>query len=533
MSILFSLTKRVLPFTARATILAFAFIFAAVSSGFAQQWAESIELQTGETKDVSTNHLLRKIIIGNPDVVDVQVVGKQQVVLVAKNLGHTSVILRGDDDTATKFDVFTSPDTTLLKKRINDLFPGQDIKIYSNKEGVILSGTVTGAEIVEQVLRVTRQILSAKQRAGSKSVNVDKKLKRELDTSEIAFIMAANQGGNVQLDSDDTASGTGTSGLNIVNLLTVGGPQQVMLEVKFAEVSRQSGRDLQAAFKLGGLGSDFRGAAGVNPLGINGKTGDLPGLDLGSLLVNFAGINEVGNIFINIDDFSLALHFLEEESLARILAEPRLVTQSGQEASFLAGGEYPYPIVDNDNVEIEFKEFGVGLKFTPIINSNGLITLKVAPSVTDITGFVELDSGDQPVLSTRRLESTVHLRDGQTLALAGLLQENMSEAVRKVPYLGDLPVIGTLFRSSTYQNNKTDLVVAVTPHIVQPVQEGDISFPGEFIKEPSRFEFYLEGMLEGRRSPEDTSSFLSHSFATSSLAGGGLEGDFGQTQNNQ
>jgi pilus assembly protein CpaC len=327
-----------------------------------------------------------------------------------------------------------------------------------------------------------------------------------------------------------------------------------MLEVKFAEVTRASGRDLQAGIGLRGLGSDFAGNIGTKPImqpykyqldtekGTGGNTfipGSLPALsdgsvfrslqDAGSLLINLAG--ETANAFINIDNFSLTLNFLEAENLARVLAEPRLVTQSGQEASFLAGGEYPYP-VDNgtEGIEIEFKEFGVGLKFTPIVQSDGLITLRVAPSVTDITSTVETAAGFQPIFSTRRMESTVQMRDGQTLALAGLLKENMSNAVEKVPLLGDLPILGALFRSSGFREDKTDLIVAITPHLVKPVKEGELSFPGEFIKKPSRFEFYLEGKLEGRRSPDDRSNLSTHTFAVSPAAGGGLEGQFGHTE---
>jgi pilus assembly protein CpaC len=259
----------------------------------------------------------------------------------------------------------------------------------------------------------------------------------------------------------------------------------------------------------------------------------LPGL-LGDLFVNFAGLNSTANVLLNIDDFTLAMQFLESEDLARILAEPRLVTQSGQEASFLAGGEYPYQTVSDQDVNINFKEFGVGLKFTPIVQSDGMITLRVSPSVSEITQLVETSTGPQPVLSSRKLNTTVNLRDGQTLALAGLLQDDLREIVTKVPMLGDIPILGTLFRSSSYQQKKTDLLIAVTPHIIKPVREGDISFPGEYVKPPNRLEFYLEGRLEGRRSAEDQSQLSQHSFGMgSAAASGGMEGSFGHTATNQ
>jgi pilus assembly protein CpaC len=326
----------------------------------------------------------------------------------------------------------------------------------------------------------------------------------------------------------------------------VGGIQQVLLEVKFAEVNRQSTRELEAGIGLGKLGNDFSGAfssSGVvtTPLDASGLSGVIPGGKVGtliddveipgladapgSLFVNLAG---GANVFVNIDNFTAMLRFLEEERLGRILAEPKLVTMTGQEASFLAGGEYPFQEFDEEgNVGIEFKEFGVGLRFTPIVNSDGMITLRVAPSVTDISELVDAGlGGQQAVFSSRKLESTVQLHDGQTLALAGLLQDNLSEVVSKIPLLGDIPILGALFRSTNYLHQKTDLLIAVTPHLVKPVNEGELSFPGEFIKPPSRFEFYLEGKLEGRRMATDKSAFQSHSFQVPSEAGG-MEGQFG------
>ncbi|MCA1765484.1 MAG: hypothetical protein LC633_04435 [Desulfobulbaceae bacterium] len=281
---------------------------------------------------------------------------------------------------------------------------------------MVLSGTVSGPEVVEQVLRLTRTFLPVK---------------------------AEGQG--------DTG-GSGRSGAGITNLLNVGNLQQVMLEVTFAEVTRNSGRDLQVGMGLNDMGTDLgndfiKGSAGIGNLGVSGL-GTLAGQAAQSLLFNFAG--NAANIFVEIDDFTAALRFLESEGLARTLAEPRLVTQSGQEASFLAGGEYPIPVVqsagagDNPVVTIEFKEFGVGLAFTPVVMSNGKISLQVTPSVSTITDTASTAAGTVPILTTRKLNTNVQLQDGQTLALAGLLQDNMREILTKIPYLSDIPILGTL-----------------------------------------------------------------------------------------
>jgi len=502
----------------------------------AQGWEESVELSSGDTMNyVSEHHPLKRVIVGDPDMVHVNVIAKDEIVLVGRTMGQSKILLRDATGNTTTLNVFVSPDVSLLKRRIHQLFSNQDIKIYSNANGVILGGTVTGAEIIEQVLRVASQILAAPTGGRPKPIRVGENVKKAATRDELATVIAQKQIISATAGDGGEGASTGTSSPQIINLMKIGGPQQVMLEVKFAEVSRKSGRDLQAAFKLGGLGSDFGGAVGVNPIGTPGDGGaTLPSI-AGDLFVNLAGLADTANIFININKFSLALQFLEQESLARLLAEPRLVTQSGQEASFLAGGEFPYQTTDgNLNVSVNFKEFGVGLKFTPIVGSDGMVTLRVNPSVSEITELVETSTGPQPVLSTRKLTTTVRLRDGQTLVLAGLLQDDLREVISKVPMLGDIPILGTLFRSSSYQEKKTDLLIAVTPHIVKPVREGDISFPGEFLKPPSRLEFYLEGRLEGHRTAEDPSLLSQHSFVTeTAIDGGGMEGNFGHTETNQ
>ncbi|MCK4508962.1 MAG: pilus assembly protein N-terminal domain-containing protein, partial [Desulfuromonadales bacterium] len=487
-----------------------------------------IELSSGDTKNyISKYHHLKRVIVGDPDMVHVDVIAKDEIVLVGRTMGQSKILLRDAMGNTTTLNVFVSPDVNLLKRRIHQLFSNQDIKIYSNANGVILGGTVTGAEIIEQVLRVAGQILAAPTGGRPKPIKVGDNVKKAAAKDELATVIAQKQIISAKAGDGGEGASTGTSSPQIINLMKIGGPQQVMLEVKFAEVTRKSGRDLQAAFKLGGLGSDFGGVAGVNPIGGTSGPGGTPTLPsiAGDLFVNLAGLADTANIFININKSSLALQFLEEESLARLLAEPRLVTQSGQEASFLAGGEFPYQTVSDNDVSINFKEFGVGLKFTPIIGSDGMVTLRVSPSVSEITELVETSTGPQPVLSTRKLNTTVRLRDGQTLVLAGLLQDDLREIVSKIPMLGDIPILGTLFRSSSYQERKTDLLIAVTPHIIKPVREGEISFPGEFLKPPSRLEFYLEGRLEGHRTAEDPSILSQHSFVTeTAIDGGGMEG---------
>lgn len=462
---------------------------------------KTLELKLGGSDLIKTSHTFKRVSIAAPSVADVVVLSPRELYVYGKKVGYTSVILWEEGVGKTLLDVVVSLDLTALKQKLHELYPDQKIEVYGSETGVVLSGTVSGPEIVEQVLRLTQTYLPKKSEA------------------------------------KDTKQGTGRSGHAITNLLQVEGTQQVMLEVKFAEVNRNSTRDWQAALGVGDIGNDFFGQIGAGSLGGNLINGGLAA-ESGSLLVNFAGIDD--NIFARIDDVTTALEFLETEGLARLLAEPRLVTQSGQEASFLAGGEFPIPVAqDSDgatvSTTIEFREFGVGLIFTPVVMSDGKISLRVAPSVTRTTvdSAVEVDAGGGgvffiPSLSTRKLETTVQLYDGQTLALAGLLEDNLRETVQKIPGLGDLPILGGLFRSSDYRQEKTDLLITVTPHLVKPSKEGTVRYPGEFFQPPNAFEFYLEGRLEGDRDPAATSQVSQHRFeALSGQSRGGLEGTFG------
>lgn len=463
---------------------------------------KTLELKLGGSDLIKTSHTFKRVSIADPSVADVAVLSPRELYVYGKKVGYTSVILWEKGSGKTLLDVVVSLDLTALKHKLFELYPDQKIEVYGSETGVVLAGVVSGPEIVEQVLRLTQTYLPKK------------------------------------AEGKEEKRGTGRSGHAITNLLKVEGLQQVMLEVKFAEVDRTSTRDWQAALGVTDINNNFFGSIGTG--GLAAVTDGGFATETGSLLVNFAGIDN--NIFAKIDDVTTALEFLETEGLSRLLAEPRLVTQSGQEASFLAGGEFPIPVPQTGGggtttITIEFREFGVGLVFTPVVLSDGKISLRVAPSVTRTTAdsAIQIGAGGGeeffvPSLSTRKLETTVQLYDGQTLALAGLLEDNLRETVSKVPGLGDIPILGGLFRSSDYQQKKTDLLITVTPHLVQPVKEGAVRYPGEYFQPPNAFEFYLEGRLEGKRDAADTSDVTAHSFEARAMptdSQGGLEGTFG------
>lgn len=497
------------------------------STAWAEQEVERkilpLKLGGSEVIEIQKPSFNMKVLTSDEEIVHARALTERRIYVRGQKLGYCTITVWDEQQKETRaiIDVTVTLDLTGLKQQLRQIFPRENIDVYGSETGVVLAGTVSGPEVMEKVLRLAQTFLPK------------------------------------QAEDKGAVQGTGRSGQGLTNLLQIGGGQQVMLEVKFAEITRDKSKDWQAALGLINQGKDLRIGAGTNELAgrfvtgfnndgtpkyeilpVSASGGGIPdvGVSAGSLLLNFAG--NAANIFINIDNLTTALKFLESEGLARTLAEPRLVTLSGQEASFLAGGEFPYPVPDDDgNPGIEFKEFGVGLRFTPVVMSDGRISLRVAPSVSEITGTTPIPTGitggnifPVPNLSTRKLETTVHLKDGQTLALAGLLQDNLRETVSKIPGLGDLPIIGPLFRSSGYLQQKTDLLIAVTPHIVNPVPEKELHFPGEFMKEPGQFEYYLEGRLEGKRNEGDQSALHYHGVPPAkkeTTRTGGLEGSMG------
>ena len=219
---------------------------------------------------------------------------------------------------------------------------------------------------------------------------------------------------------------------------------------------------------------------------------------------------------------------LKENGLTKVLAEPTLITTSGRTANFLAGGEYPIPVPQGgttNTVTIEYKTFGVGLNFTPTVLNNNKISMEVKPEVSelDFTNAVAISGYVVPSLTTRRVATTIELADGQSFAIAGLLKEDLREVVSKFPVLGDIPILGVLFRSTSYQKNETELVIIVTPHLVKPVDMAKQTLPTDALVEPNDFEFYLLGSLEGRGEPAKSKGAA----APPRSDKGGLEGDFG------
>ncbi|CAN0600562.1 unnamed protein product, partial [Ectocarpus sp. 12 AP-2014] len=258
--------------------------------------------------------------------------------------------------------------------------------------------------------------------------------------------------------------------------MVVGGTHQVMLKVRFAEVSRSVLKSLNTG--LVATGTDVGVTSGAGNL-----QGDVLGVAQPSILnitENLAGGAAIGGFELGNVAFGVLLEALESKDLVRTLAEPNLVALSGQEASFLAGGEYPIPVVDEDGgIAVDYKPFGVQLSFIPRVVDNTRINLELTAAVSAIDDTISSQNGGFSInsFSRRETQTTVEMMDGQSFAISGLLQDDFSDATSQVPWLGDIPVLGTLFRSARYQRDQSELVVIITPHLVSPTSGEALALP--------------------------------------------------------
>ena len=398
---------------------------------------ERVDLLVGRSTVLRTGRPIKRVSLPKPEIADAMVTSPYEVLVHGKMPGTISLLVWGDNGDITTYDVVVRRDLSELEQRVRQLFPGEPIVVSSNGGDVVLSGTVTSKYVVDKATSL--------------------------------------------------ATGYVEKAENVVNLLRQQegvASNQILLRVRFAEVSRSAMQELGASFFTGPTGyKDWVGRVGTQQFSAPDFDTDKGGLVFSDFLNIFA--------FNTKENLGLVVRALKEKGLFQSLAEPNLVTQNGKEASFLAGGEYPYPVVQgtggNAAVTIVFKEFGIRLRFTPTVIGNDLVHLKVAPEVSslDFGNAVSFEGFRVPALSTRRTETEVELRDGQTFAIAGLMDNTVTQTMSKVPGIGDIPILGYLFRSRAYQKNSTELVVMITPQILRRDSTGVTS------KLPDAVEPYL------------------------------------------
>jgi pilus assembly protein CpaC len=407
--------------------------------------------------------------LGNPAVAQAMLVSPETLYLLGVEVGSTNMIVQGKSGRCSAIDVVVTLDPGALQATLLDLMPEEkEIRVSAAADSLILSGTVSDTMAAS---RANDLALAYVRRPSSVSPGA---LQDGMATTNSAGNAAA-QSGNLALQQ-----------LRVVNLLQVAAAQQVMLEVKIAEVSK----------------------ALIDKLGVGIQGGPSSGSVTTSILSSFLVGNLGGNLSITRASGSgVYLDAEKKESLVKVLAEPNVMAISGQEGSFLAGGKILIPVAQDalGRIALEEKEFGVGLRFTPTVLSGGRINLRVSPEVSELSrDGVGIGNGTTqarailPLITTRRASTTVQLADGQSFAIGGLIKNNSNANIKAFPVLGELPVIGALFRSTDFQNDKTELVFVVTPRLVKPLPLPN-KLPTDGLRDPSRKELFIDGKLEGNR----------------------------------
>jgi pilus assembly protein CpaC len=374
-----------------------------------------VKMSIGKSESVRTGDGFSEVIVSDPEVADAIPLSDRSLSILGKKIGNARVSVYGEGKKLVGvFDVEVSYDTTRLGSELAQRFPHARFRVSSVNGRIMISGSAPDAMTVDKAMAIAKQF-----------------------------------------------------GNDVINTVRVNSPQQVMLEVRFVEASRSASRDLGVNWQVVQQKLASTGSNGVAlATGIVGTaSGATPFASfLGSMLGN--GVQA-----------DVLVKALEERGIVRRLAEPNLIALSGDTASFLAGGEFPIPVASNlGQVSVEFKKYGVGLAFTPTVLGDGLINLKIEPEVSQIdpTTTIQLNGINIPALIVRRANTTVELRDGQSFAIAGLLQSINTSDQNQLPWLADVPILGALARSAAYQKKETDLVIIVTPRLVRPARPGDV-----------------------------------------------------------
>src|SRR5512146_240728 len=420
---------------------------APATGGVEQRDIQKLELTAGKSKVLDLPVAIKRASLANPEVADTVVLSPTQIYLTGKTTGVTNLTLWNEGGKMMgMYDVVIAPDLNRLKENLHKTLPEEKgILVTSSHDHITLSGTASNANNLSRALSIAEAYAPKK----------------------------------------------------VINSMQVGGVQQVMLEVRVAEMNRSLIRRLGINFNYTGP-ENF----GISLLGNLTSLNKFTQVGPAATFIDQGVTQTIQGVF-GFGTGSLSwtgyVDALKEEDLVKVLAKPTLVALNGQEAAFLAGGEFPIPVPQAFGlVTIQFKKFGVGLVFTPTIMNSKHISLNVAPEVSelDFTNALRTQGFVVPAITTRRAATTIELADGQSFAIGGLMRDNVRESVKKFPLLGELPIVGALFRSSSFQKDESELLIIVTPHLVKPLDMTAQTLPTDYYVEPNDFEFYLLGFSE-------------------------------------
>jgi pilus assembly protein CpaC len=403
---------------------------------------QTLHLLVGRSLVITSPSRIKRISLADPEIAEALVVSPTQVLVNGKKPGGVSLLVWDETDQSQAFEVSVDIDVLGLSQKIHEVFPSENVHIDTSKDVVILSGKISSPAVADKILEVVKGAAP-----------------------------------------------------KVTSMMEVPPPPtgEILLQVRFAEVDRAALTELGVNIFSTGVGKTI-GSITTGQFGSSGAPA-LPagGVPAPKTFTVTPGAVSPLNVFLFNPTINLgaAIQALQNKNLFQILAEPNLLTESGKEAKFLAGGEFPYPTVQSvgtggggNAVTIQFKEFGIRLSFTPILTADGTIHLKVSPEVStlDFANGITISGFSMPALSTRRVESEMNLADGQTFAIAGLVDNRVTELWSKIPGIGDIPVLGNLFKSKSYNKTKNELLVIVTPHIVKPLAPDQIPHGPTFIQ---------------------------------------------------
>ncbi|HEY9073352.1 MAG TPA: type II and III secretion system protein family protein [Desulfobaccales bacterium] len=426
-----------------------------------QELAQVLRLRVGQSKVLRTGFPITRISVADPEIADILLISEKEVYVNGLAPGVTNLSLWGKSRFTTAT-VTVEADVSLLKEKLHQILPKEKIGVEPAGDSVVLSGEVSGPLAQQTALALATPF------AGGKK---DK----------------------------------------VVNMMHVGGVQQVLVEVRLAEIQRnlldRIGINTTIASPSGNFGVTNISGASIASIVSNLTSHTFAAASQPSNFVGGAGF-KAGSLL-----WTMFFDLLKQNNLGRVLAEPNLVTTSGQQASFLAGGEFPVPVPQSGagvgaaaTITIDWKTFGTQLVFTPTVLDDGKIAMDVNPEVSelDYTLGTSINGTAVPGIRTRRMRTHLEVKDGQTFAMAGLLQHIDHDVLNKYPVLGDIPILGNLFRSNQWQNNETELVVLVTPHLAKPLAPGTARLATDNWVSPTDSEKYLLGLDQGRSKPEAT-----------------------------
>lgn len=446
------------------TLSFLALLFFATGSAFAvdpvQEPAKplpttALHLNVNKSTAVGFGTPAATVFIANPEIADVQVVTPTRIMVYGKKQGETTLLVSDDRGRAlVDKTVVVSQDLSELERSLRNLAPKEKLGVRAVPNGVLLTGEVADSSVIEAARRIA-----------------------------VRYIPEQNG--------------------DIINQIKLRGNDQIQIQVRFAEVARDADKRLGINWENAISSGNFVFGLATGPDFYKGVGEELERTVMGDATNNaFAMGYRDGH-----SNVQGMVDALVKNGLVTILAEPTLTAMSGETASFLAGGEIPVPVPQDDNISIEWKQYGVSLSFTPTVLNGNRINLHVRPEVSQLTeiGSITLNNIEVPGLLTRRAETTVELASGQSFAIAGLLNSNQTQSIQKFPFLGDIPVIGPIFRSTRFQNNESELVIIITPYIVKPTQT-ELALPTDGYGNPSDSEMVFE-MTDTKR--DDAGSILS------------------------